>query len=130
MDGDKRNLEGQVNAELTSLTSLPAVLIYSTFPSVEAAEAEGAKLVEDRLAACVNILPGMTSLYFWEGKLNRDQEAVMIVKTRPSNAKVVTDAIKSRHSYSNPALLIVPVLGGSDAYLQWIQDNAVEPQAG
>ena len=58
------------------------VLIYSTFPSPEAAEAVGRELVEGRLAACVNILPGMTSIYRWEGAIARDSEAVMIIKTR------------------------------------------------
>jgi len=95
------------------------VLIYSTFPSPEAAEAVGRELVDRRLAACVNILPGMTSIYRWEGAVARDSEAVMIVKTRGSLADRVIDVVKARHSYRNPALVVLPILGGSADYLHW-----------
>ena len=80
------------------------VLIYSTFPSPEAAEAVGQQLVAARLAACVNILPGMTSIYRWEGAIARESEAVMIIKTRASLALRVMEMVKASHSYANPAL--------------------------
>jgi periplasmic divalent cation tolerance protein len=99
------------------------VLIYSTFPSPEAAEAAGRELVERRLAACVNILPGMTSIYRWEGAIARDSEAVMIVKTRQSLSGQVIEAVKSRHSYTNPALIVLPILGGSAEYLRWMEEE-------
>jgi len=105
------------------------VLVYSTFPSAEAAETVGRELVERGLAACVNILPGMTSIYRWEGALARDAEAVMIVKTRAVVADAVVEAVKSRHSYTNPALLIVPIIGGSDAYLRWLSEETAGPAA-
>ena len=82
------------------------VLIYSTFPSAEAAEKVGRQLVEQRLAACVNIIAGMTSIYRWEGRIARDTEAVMIIKTRQSLAEPVIAAVKERHPYTNPALLV------------------------
>jgi periplasmic divalent cation tolerance protein len=97
-----------------------AVLVYATFPSMETAEAEGATLVDAGLAACVNILPGMVSIYIWNGARHRDSEVVMIVKTRQSLADTVIEQVKSRHAYENPALLILPVEGGSDAYLAWL----------
>src|SRR4051794_25236531 len=78
------------------------VLIYSTFPSPEAAAAVGEELVAARLAACVNILPGMTSIYRWEGAIARDSEAVMIIKTRASLAVRVMETVKAGHSYANP----------------------------
>jgi periplasmic divalent cation tolerance protein len=96
------------------------VLIYSTFPSPETAEAAGRALVERRLAACVNILPGMTSIYRWEGAVTRDSEAVMIIKTRQSLANEVIAAVKPLHPYSNPALVVVPLAGGADAYIDWL----------
>ncbi len=99
------------------------VLIYSTFPSPEAAEGAGRELVERRLAACVNILPGMISIYRWEGAIARDGEAVMIIKTRESLAATVMEAVKGRHTYANPALLVLPVIGGADAYLRWLNDE-------
>jgi periplasmic divalent cation tolerance protein len=96
------------------------VLVYSTFPSGEVAETMGRQLVERRLAGCVNILPGMTSIYRWEGRIARDSEAVMIIKTRASLADAVMAAVKAEHPYTNPALLVIPVEGGAASYLDWL----------
>ncbi len=96
------------------------VLIYSTFPSAEAAESVGNALVELQLAACVNILPGMTSIYRWEGEIKRDNEAVMIIKTRKGVAEAAIAAVKERHAYTNPAVLLLPIDGGSADYLAWL----------
>jgi periplasmic divalent cation tolerance protein len=107
-----------------------AVLVYSTFPSLETAEAEGAALVEAGLAACVNILPGMVSIYVWKGARHRDDEVVMIIKTRRSLAGRVIAEVRRRHPYENPALLILPVDGGSAPFLEWIfaqTDAGLEP---
>lgn len=97
-----------------------AVLVYTTFPGPEAAETVGGALVDSGLAACVNIIPGMTSIYVWQGSRHRDNEAVMIVKTRASLAERVMAEIKARHSYDNPALVVLPVDGGSPEFLGWI----------
>jgi len=101
------------------------VLIYSTFPSVPVAESIGGRLVEQKLAACVNILPGMTSIYRWEGKIARDSEAVMIIKTRQSLADAVFAAVAAQHPYTNPALLVIPVENGAAAYLAWLLEETV-----
>ena len=97
-----------------------AVLVYTTFPNAEAAEEVGAALVDAGLAACVNILPGMTSIYIWDGARQRDAEAVMIVKTRRALAGRAMEEIRQRHPYETPALVILPVEGGSADYLAWI----------
>jgi periplasmic divalent cation tolerance protein len=99
------------------------VLIYSTFPSLEAAEKEGAQLVEQGLAACVNILPAMISIYIWNGARHRDAETVMIIKTRRGLADRVIAEARARHAYENPAFLILPVEGGSATFLDWIRDQ-------
>jgi periplasmic divalent cation tolerance protein len=96
------------------------VLVYSTFPSLGAAEAVGRELVERRLAACVNILPGMTSIYRWEGAIAHDREVVMIIKTREALVPSVMETVKSRHSYTNPALIVLPIIDGSPDYLSWL----------
>lgn len=96
------------------------VLVYATFPSVEEAAAMGEQLVKARLAACVNVLQGMVSIYEWEGQLQRDAEAVAIVKTRAVHAEAVVAALKAGHRYDNPALLVLPVEGGSAPFLDWI----------
>ena len=104
------------------------VLIYTTFPSTESADAAGGGLVEAGLAACVNIIAGMTSIYRWEGKIARDSEAVMIVKTRDSLAEAVMGKVKELHPYDAPAFLVVPVVGGSAEYIGWLmQETAAKP---
>ena len=105
------------------------VLVYSTFPSTEAAESVGTHLVEQRLDACVNVIAPMTSIYRWEGKVVRDSEAVMIIKTRRSSVEAVIATVKSRHSYTNPALVVIPLVGGSADYITWLLEatSAIDP---
>jgi periplasmic divalent cation tolerance protein len=97
-----------------------AVLVYTTYPSVVEAEQAGRALVEQRLCACVNILPGMVSLYWWQGKIDRGEEVVMIIKTRASLAEPIRAAVKQMHSYSTPAILVLPVENVDPDYHAWI----------
>ena len=86
-----------------------AVFVYTTYPSVVEAERAGRALVERRLCACVNILPGMVSLYWWQGAIERGEEVVMIIKTRAALAEAVRAAVKEMHSYTTPAILVLPI---------------------
>lgn len=107
-----------------------AVLIYTTYPALVEAERAGRDIVQRRLAACVNILPGMVSHYWWEGKVERATEVVMIIKTRASLATAVEAAVKESHPYQVPAIVVLPVEGGDPAYLGWIlaeTENAEPP---
>jgi periplasmic divalent cation tolerance protein len=97
-----------------------AVFVYTTYPSIVEAEQAGRALVGRRLAACVNILPNMVSLYQWEGKIERGDEVVMIVKTRASLAPAVEAAVKTMHSYATPAILVIPLESVERTYLEWI----------
>jgi periplasmic divalent cation tolerance protein len=101
-----------------------AVLVYTTWPSIVEAERVGREIVAQRLAACVNILPGMISHYWWQGKIERAEEAVMLVKTRASLAEAVGAAVKARHSYTTPAIMTVPVESTDPAYQRWIVEEA------
>ncbi len=105
------------------------VLVYSTFPSGEVAETVGRQLVEQRLAACVNILPGMTSIYRWEGEIARDIEVVMIIKTRASLAQAAMSAVAADHAYANPALLVIPIEAGAALYLDWLLEETTPKDA-
>jgi periplasmic divalent cation tolerance protein len=97
-----------------------AVFVYTTYPSIVEAEQAGRALVERRLCACVNILPAMISIYWWQGKIDRGDEVVMIIKTRASLAEPVRAAVKQMHSYSTPAILILPVENVDADYHAWI----------
>lgn len=105
------------------MTRERTVLIYVTFGSLEAAEKVGGELVEQRLAACVNILPRMISIYRWKGERQRDEEVVLIAKTREALSDAVIAAVKGLHTYETPAILVLPIEGGSEAYLSWIADE-------
>ena len=96
------------------------VLVYTTYPSLVEAERTGRLLVEQGIAACVNILPGMHSIYRWEGQVERAQEAVMIVKTRAAQKEAVEAVVKRLHPYDTPAILFLPTEGGSADYVGWI----------
>ena len=97
-----------------------AVFVYTTFPSVVEAEKAGNDLVRARLAACVNILPGMISIYRWQGAVERAQEAVMIVKTRASLAEAVRASVRATHPYDTPAIVVLPVESVDERYFAWI----------
>jgi periplasmic divalent cation tolerance protein len=97
-----------------------ALLVYTTYPSIVEAERAGRSIVEQRLAACVNILPGMVSHYWWQGAIERGEEVVMIIKTRASLAERVSEAVKADHSYTTPAIMVLPVEQVDAAYLAWL----------
>ena len=97
-----------------------AIFVYTTYPSVVEAERAGCALVERRLCACVNILPGMISHYWWQGAIERGEEVVMIIKTRASLAERVSAAVKEMHSYSTPAILVLPLESVDKPYLDWL----------
>ena len=97
-----------------------AVLVYTTFPSIVEAERAGRALVERRLCACVNIFPGMISHYWWQGAIERGEEVVMIIKPRASLVERVGTAVKEMHSYTTPAILVIPIESIDKGYLDWL----------
>ena len=97
-----------------------AVFVYTTYPSIVEAERAGRALVERRLAACVNILPGMISHYWWQDAIERAEEVVMIIKTRAGLAEPVRAAVKEMHSYTTPAVLVIPIETVDPDYHAWI----------
>jgi periplasmic divalent cation tolerance protein len=107
-----------------------AVLVYTTYPAIVEAEAAGRSLVERRLCACVNILPGMVSLYWWQGAIERGDEVVMIIKTRASLTEAVAAAVKQMHSYTTPAILVLPVDGVDPDYNAWIMAETAREGTG
>jgi periplasmic divalent cation tolerance protein len=110
-------------------TTQRAVFVYTTYPSIVEAEQAGRTLVERRLCACVNMLPGMVSLYWWQGKVERGEEVVMIVKTRATLAEAVRAAVKAMHSYTTPAILVLPIEDVDPDYRAWLIAETESAQA-
>ena len=96
------------------------VFVYTTYPSIVEAEDAAKALMTQRLAACVNILPGMISHYRWQDAMERSEEVVMLIKTRASLAETVSAEVKIRHSYDSPAVLVLPIESVEQTYLAWV----------
>lgn len=95
-------------------------LVYVTTADKGEARRIGEHLVSTRLAACVNILDGMNAIYMWEGKLQDDQETVLLAKTMDFKLAALTEAIKQMHSYDCPCVVALPIEGGNTDFLGWI----------
>jgi periplasmic divalent cation tolerance protein len=103
-------------------------LLYLTAGSRDEAKKIGRTLVEERLAACANVIDGMESVYWWQGRLTEDKEAVLIVKTRASLVEAVTARVKALHSYTVPCVVALPILDGNPSYLEWLAaETAAQP---
>jgi len=100
------------------------VIVLTTFPADGDAEQLASRLVDERLAACVNILPVMRSVYRWQGVVERADERQLIIKTTKECVVRIEALIRGLHPYDVPEFLVVPVQGGSAAYLAWISENA------
>jgi len=96
-------------------------MLYITASGEEEARAIGRVLVSERLVSCVNILGGMNSLYWWDGKIQDDREAVIIAKTRETLVTGVIARVKELHSYDCPCIVSLPVLDGNADYLDWVR---------
>ena len=98
-------------------------LIYVTAGSVEEARTIGNKLVSDRLAACVNIIDNVSSMYWWEGEIQDDKEVILIAKTKESLVPELVEKVRSMHSYSCPCIVSLPILNGNRAFLDWVVEE-------
>lgn len=98
-------------------------IVFITAGSAEEAERIAHALVEERLAACVNIVSGVTSVYRWEGQVQRDAEVLLILKTVESRLPALIRRVKDLHSYDVPEVIALPITGGSPEYLAWLADS-------
>ena len=96
-------------------------IVLTTAPNAEVGALIARALVEERLAACVNVIPGVRSIYRWEGEIQDDPEVVLIIKTRADRCEALAARIKDLHPYDVPEVLVLPAVGGSAAYLSWIE---------
>jgi periplasmic divalent cation tolerance protein len=98
-----------------------AVVVLCTFPDIEQARQIGAALVERQVAACVNLLPGVESIYRWEGKIERAGEVLAVMKT--TRYADLEAAIRELHPYEVPEILALEVAGGLPSYLHWLAES-------
>ena len=104
------------------------LLTISTCPDPETAERLGAALLERHLIACVNILPGAVSMYEWKGKVERDQECILLMKTRADAFEQLQQAVVELHPYELPEVIAVPIEQGLAGYLSWIDEQVDKKQ--
>lgn len=97
-------------------------MVFITSPSEEEAKKIAGKLIEERVAACVNIIPAIKSLFFWQGKEEMSDEYLLIAKTRKSCFKRLEDIVKKLHSYDTPEIVSVSISEASRDYLNWIDE--------
>ncbi|MCB1608806.1 MAG: divalent-cation tolerance protein CutA [Xanthomonadales bacterium] len=101
-------------------------LVLSTCPP-DHAQGLAEALVGDGLAACVNIIPGLRSVYRWEGELHCDGESLLLIKTAADRLESVQTRLLGLHPYELPEIVVVPIVGGLDAYLAWVAASVVGP---
>ena len=99
------------------------VVCFSTAASSEEAEKIAKTLVEEQLAACVNLVPAVRSIYRWQGKVEDGTEVLLVIKTRKSLVATVTARVRALHSYTVPELVAVPIVAGNPDYLGWVSDS-------
>jgi periplasmic divalent cation tolerance protein len=99
------------------------VLLLTTAGSREDGEAIARALVKKRLAACVQVVGGVTSFYRWKGALERDEEALILIKTREGLTGEIEKQFESLHLYEVPELVTLPITSGSEGYLKWLDEN-------
>jgi len=99
------------------------VVVLSTVPDDESAEKIARTLVEEKLAACVNVLPPMLSIYRWKGAVERDTERQLVMKTTSERLVALEKRLAELHSYELPEFIVLHADGGSDAYLAWVGET-------
>jgi len=102
------------------------IVIFITTDSTEEAQSIAELLLNQRKVACVNIIPGLDSLFWWQGKLDSARENLLIIKTKASLLDEIVYIVKEVHSYDVPEIIALPIIGGNRDYLRWIGDEVEE----
>lgn len=99
------------------------VVVLSTFPADGEPAAMARTLIDERVAACVNILPAMTSIYRWAEGVEEDSEHQVVIKTTRAQVPALWDRLRDLHPYEVPEFIVLPIIDGNDAYLKWIGES-------
>jgi len=109
------------------MTELEPCVVLVTCPDADVAGTIARACVTDRLAACVNIVPGLTSVYRWEGNVEEDRELLLMIKTHRGRLEALKGRVMALHPYTVPEFLVLPVVAGSREYLGWMADLLLTP---
>lgn len=96
------------------------IMVLVTTEHLNEAEVIGKRLVEEKLAACVNVLDGVNSLFFWKDKFNQSSESLMLIKTKAVLFEKLQERIEELHNYDVPEIIALPIIAGNDMYLSWL----------
>ena len=99
------------------------VIVMTTLPADADAHEFAGTLVAERLAACVNVLPTMDSVYRWEGQIERETERQVVIKTSRARVVLLWERVRDLHPYDVPEFVVLPIVDGNDAYLRWIGES-------
>jgi uncharacterized protein involved in tolerance to divalent cations len=102
---------------------MEVIIVYSTFPNKETARQIGTQLIEKQLAACVNLLPQIESIYQWNGEMNHDEEFLMVMKTTKGRYEELEKTLTQLHPYECPELICTNVECGYDPYIMWVRER-------
>jgi periplasmic divalent cation tolerance protein len=105
---------------------VPAIFVYVTVPSDVLAQKIASAVVSERLAACANIIPGMKSVYRWQGKIGQRDEVVLVFKTQEKLFPAVEAKVKALHSDETPCIVALPIMKGNKSFLQWIETETTK----
>ncbi|KAI7745841.1 hypothetical protein M8C21_025311 [Ambrosia artemisiifolia] len=115
-----------IRMEASNQNTVPSIVVYVTVPNKEAGKKLASSIVKEKLAACVNRVPGIESVYLWEGEIQTDSEELLIIKTRESLLNALTEHVKANHEYDVPEVIALPITGGSVPYLEWLKNSTRE----
>ena len=107
----------------------PYIIVLITVPDREQAQSIAEILVQERWAACVNILPSIHSIFHWQGDIAREEEVLLLAKSRRDLFSSLAHRVKELHSYTVPEIIALPILEGSEEYLRWLEESTRDSQS-
>eukprot|EP01026_Neomeris_dumetosa_P065766 TRINITY_DN6324_c0_g1_i10.p1 TRINITY_DN6324_c0_g1~~TRINITY_DN6324_c0_g1_i10.p1 ORF type:complete len:189 (+),score=9.46 TRINITY_DN6324_c0_g1_i10:95-661(+) len=129
-NGNTRSMATTTNAVSDEQQQQPTgvIAVYVTVPDMETGKKIASKLVETKLAACVNIIPGLTSVYWWDNKVNEDPELLLMIKSQKNLLENLTKQVQKLHPYDECEVIATDIVGGSQTYLNWVIDSTKDPK--
>jgi len=101
------------------------IIVLVSVSKIKEAKSIAAALVKNKLAACVNIVKGVESFFWWQGKIDKAREAVLVIKSKKAKLPKIIKLVKLMHSYEVPEIIAIPIIGGEKKYLRWIDESLI-----